>query len=221
MKKVPQVAVFGESNRGRPRHMSNLFEDPLKSIIPIALKYNLNPKLLVEAFIEAWKNKTATCGDLIVHCRIINQDSAIFLVTKENDVVSQLSIKLRALNDPVSFKNSIKNIPVFDISKKETEQKQKKISDLRSGMKKIDIKAKVAEVPPMKAVVTRFGTQSFVSNIVITDETGSIKLSLWDDQIDKVHVGDIVEINNGYVASFAGEPQLRLGRKGTISVNEQ
>jgi len=86
-------------------------------------------------------------------------------------------------------------------------------------MKEIDLKAKIIEIPPMKAVVTRFGNQSYVSNVEIADETGSIRLCLWNGQINKVHVGDEVEIENSYVASFAGEPQLRLGRKGIVSVS--
>ena len=43
-------------------------------------------------------------------------------------------------------------------------------------------------------------------------------LSLWNEQIDKVHVGDMVELKNCYISKFIGEPQLRLGKKGTLSI---
>jgi replication factor A1 len=52
----------------------------------------------------------------------------------------------------------------------------------------------------------------------IKDDTGSIRLSLWNQQIDKVNVGDEVEIQGGHVAQYAGIPQLRLGKNGTISI---
>jgi len=54
--------------------------------------------------------------------------------------------------------------------------------------------------------------------VTIADETGSMRLSLWNDQIDKVHVGDEVELKNSYILRYRGEPQLRLGRRGTLSV---
>ena len=151
--------------------MYNLYEAPLKSIVPIAEKYGLNPKLLVDAFVESWRKKISRCESLTICCRLINRDSAIFLVTYEGKVVSQFSIKLEALKDPNSFKNCLQNTPISYYPNK-IEQKQKKIGELRYGMKEIDLKAKIIEIPPMKAVVTRFGDQIYVSNVVIADETG-------------------------------------------------
>lgn len=85
-------------------------------------------------------------------------------------------------------------------------------------MKGVTVKAKIIDTTPKKCVITRYGTQSYVSNVTIADETGTIKLSLWNNQIDEVHIDDEVEMKNCYVSSFSGEPQLRIGRKGAISV---
>jgi replication factor A1 len=93
------------------------------------------------------------------------------------------------------------------------------IDRLKSRMRGINIKAKVIEIPPSRSVLTRLGTTAMVSNVLIGDETGKIRISLWNDQIDKVRVGDEVKLENCYVANYLGQPQLRLGRKGTISVN--
>ncbi|RLI34349.1 hypothetical protein DRO66_08970 [Candidatus Bathyarchaeota archaeon] len=97
-------------------------------------------------------------------------------------------------------------------------QKKQQIDNLRFGMKGIDVKAKIVEVPPIKPGITRWGTECYVSNAMIADETGSIRLSLWNKQIDKVRVGDEVELTNCSVSRFAGQPQLRLRRKSTMSV---
>ncbi len=85
-------------------------------------------------------------------------------------------------------------------------------------MKGVDVTAKIVEVPPIKPVISRWGSQCYVSNVMISDETGLIRLSLWNKQIDKVRVGDEVELTNCYVSRFAGQPQLRLRRKSTMSV---
>ncbi|MFH0897437.1 MAG: hypothetical protein V1850_05255 [Candidatus Bathyarchaeota archaeon] len=69
--------------------------------------------------------------------------------------------------------------------------------------------------------MTRWGSEAFVSSVKMVDETGSIRLSLWNNQIKMVNVGDEVEIKNCNVARFADYPQLRLGRKSTMSVINQ
>jgi ssDNA-binding replication factor A large subunit len=45
-------------------------------------------------------------------------------------------------------------------------------------------------------------------------------LCLWDQQVNTVHPGDIVEIKGAHVASFKGERQLRLGKNGAVTILE-
>jgi replication factor A1 len=52
----------------------------------------------------------------------------------------------------------------------------------------------------------------------MSDETGTIKLTLWNDQIEMVNVNDIIRIENGYITSFRGEIQLNVGKFGTLTV---
>jgi len=94
-----------------------------------------------------------------------------------------------------------------------------KIKDLREGMKRVSIEAKVIEKSDAREVQSRAGDQTYrVSDAVIADETGSIKLTLWNEQIDRVNVDDVVKIENGYVTSFRGEMQLNAGKYGTLTV---
>jgi replication factor A1 len=53
-----------------------------------------------------------------------------------------------------------------------------------------------------------------VATAIIADETGTIKLTLWNERIDQVRVNDVVKIQNGYVSSFKGEIQLNIGKFG-------
>ena len=52
----------------------------------------------------------------------------------------------------------------------------------------------------------------------MSDETGTIKLTLWNDQIEMVNVNDVIRIENGYITSFRGEIQLNAGKFGTLTV---
>ncbi len=208
--------MFNNISRGRPKGRSNLYEDPLKSIVPIAVKHDLDPKLLVNAFVEAWRNDDSKYGSLKINCRMVNEESAIFLVTKGSEVISQFPINLEALKSPEFFKNLIQHIQIPK-PKKLRENRQMKISELRVGMKRVNVKAKIIEIPPRRLVQTMWGGRSYVSNAKISDETGSITLSLWNNQIGRFNIGDEVEIVNGVVTNFAGKLQLRLRKNSHLS----
>jgi replication factor A1 len=56
-----------------------------------------------------------------------------------------------------------------------------------------------------------------VANALIADDTGTIKLCLWNEQIDSVALGDTIQIENARTSMFRGERQLSIGKKGTLS----
>lgn len=94
-----------------------------------------------------------------------------------------------------------------------------KIKELRDGMKRVSVDAKVTEKSETREVLSRFKDQTYrVANTIIADETGTIKLTLWNDQIEQVNVNDMVKVENGYVTSFRGEVQLNVGKYGTLTV---
>ncbi|MEM2118601.1 MAG: OB-fold nucleic acid binding domain-containing protein [Candidatus Bathyarchaeia archaeon] len=94
-----------------------------------------------------------------------------------------------------------------------------KIKDLREGMKRVSIEAKVIEKHDPREVQSRFRNETLrVADAIIADETGSIKLTLWNEQIEQVNVDDVVKVENGYVTSFRGEVQLNVGKYGKLTV---
>ena len=94
-----------------------------------------------------------------------------------------------------------------------------KIKELRDGMKRVNVKGTVTEKSDAREVTSRFKDQTYrVCTAVMSDETGTIKLTLWNDQIEMVNVNDIIRIENGYITSFRGEIQLNAGKFGTLTV---
>ncbi|MFH0748944.1 MAG: hypothetical protein V1915_03380 [Candidatus Bathyarchaeota archaeon] len=201
--------------RGRPSGRSNLGYGNLNSMVLIASKHGLDPKQLIDAFFEASENETSHCGSLKISCRSIKRDSAMFLITKGEKVVWQFPVNLEIIRNPEA-RESIKKIPLPE--KKTDELRNLKISELRFGMKRVSIAAEIIDMPPARLVNTRWGSQALVSNVKVADETGTIRLGLWNNQIKMVHVGDKVEIKDCSVYRFVDEPQLKIGRKGTLSV---
>ena len=92
------------------------------------------------------------------------------------------------------------------------------ISELKPGARRVDITVKIQEISPAREVTTRRGEQSRVATAVVADDSGTVKLNLWNEQIDQVKVNDTVTIENGYVDSFRGETQLNVGRYGKLTV---
>lgn len=96
-----------------------------------------------------------------------------------------------------------------------------KINELGDGMKRVNVVAKVEEKEETREVTSRYKNETYnVANVLVSDETGNIKLTLWNEQIDQVNVNDMIKIENGYVTSFRGEIQLNVGRYGTLTVEQ-
>lgn len=93
------------------------------------------------------------------------------------------------------------------------------IKDLQNGMKRVSVEAKVVEKGDVREVKSRFKDETYrIADAVVADESSSIKLTLWNEQIEAVNVGDNVKIDNGYITSFKGEIQLNVGKFGSLQV---
>jgi replication factor A1 len=94
-----------------------------------------------------------------------------------------------------------------------------KINELRDGSRRVDIEANVIQKSETREVRSKFTNEAFrVADATIEDETGTITLTLWNEQTEQVNVGDRVKIENGYIKSFRGELQLNSGKYGTLTV---
>ena len=86
-------------------------------------------------------------------------------------------------------------------------------------MKRVEVEATVVEKATPRQVMSRFKDETYtVADAIVQDDTGTIKLTLWNEQIEQVNVNDNIKIENGYVTSFKGEIQLNVGKYGTLTV---
>jgi len=92
-----------------------------------------------------------------------------------------------------------------------------KISELKAGISDAHIKGEVVEVAQPRSVQTKYGP-NVVSNVMVQDKSGKIKLVLWAKQIEQVKKGNTVEVKGGYVTEWQGELQLNIGRAGEMIV---
>jgi ssDNA-binding replication factor A large subunit len=98
-----------------------------------------------------------------------------------------------------------------------------KISNIVPGMRAVDIVAKVVNLSnPIE--FERNGKAGKVVGIVLGDETGTVRLPLWNDEVklvSSVGIGndDIIEVSGAWTKEDkrSGGVELRLGKRGSIT----
>jgi len=95
------------------------------------------------------------------------------------------------------------------------EIQQHKVSELRPGQGNVNVTGVIKEIGETRSF-NKFGRELKVCNSVFSDDSGSIKLTLWNDDVSKFTEGDKIKIINGYVNEFQGEKQLTSGKFGQM-----
>ena len=91
------------------------------------------------------------------------------------------------------------------------------IKDLKPKQGNVDIIIDVVDVGEPREF-QKFGKPGKVSTAIAKDETGDIKLSLWNEDTERIKAGDKIHLTNGYVNEWQGEMQLTTGRLGKLEV---
>ena len=176
------------------------------------------------ALVLAWENQKSSCGPLSIDCRGKTEKDAMFLVKKGEDVVAQFPVPTEFLttegNSTLTFADTKVTQTRKQIVAQAGSAEPRSIKDLRSGMNHVSLKAKVLEVSAARRVTTRYGNFASLAKALIEDDTGKIKLCLWNEQVNSVAVGDVIAIQEARVSKFGSEVQLSLGAKGTLTTED-
>lgn len=92
-----------------------------------------------------------------------------------------------------------------------------KISELQPKQGKVDVTGELIQIEEPRAF-NKFGKEGKVANAILKDDSGQVKLTLWNEQAEMVKQGNKVAIKNGYVGEWQGEMQLSTGKFGTLEV---
>ncbi len=97
--------------------------------------------------------------------------------------------------------------------------RERKIISLREDESNISVKGLVIESGEPRVVETRKGPRT-LSEAIIGDETGRIKVTLWGKHAGTLKEGQAVRIEGGWTTSFKGKVQLNVGSRSNIEVLE-
>jgi replication factor A1 len=104
--------------------------------------------------------------------------------------------------------------------KMETTSTNFNVKDMTETSKNVNATLKVIEIGEVKDIKSQFGDKR-VCEVKVADATGSILLSLWDDQIGKIAVNDTISIQNGYISVVRNSMRLNIGKYGKMLLAEE
>ncbi|MGY5875089.1 MAG: OB-fold nucleic acid binding domain-containing protein [Candidatus Thorarchaeota archaeon] len=130
---------------------------------------------------------------------VVNEESAAMIVARE------LGIDLQQVSAKARFK----------------------IEDISENTRTVHLTAKIVSVGTVRAFSRKDGTEGKVASLMVADDTGKIRVALWDEKTDAVTeeavtVGSVVQIRGAYVKPGLGNTlELNLGRMGGIRVLDE
>jgi len=93
------------------------------------------------------------------------------------------------------------------------------VADLSLGISDVNLVGEVLSTEAVRTFDRDDGSEGQVSNLVLGDETGRVRVTLWDDQAEtalELDAGEVVEVVDGYVRERDGSLELHVGDRGAV-----
>ena len=99
-----------------------------------------------------------------------------------------------------------------------------KLADLRAGMRGVNVAARVAQIGGVREFRRRDGGEGRVASVLLEDDSGSVMLNLWGEEIEmltELDIGAVVVVENGYTRMGLGTVGLNVGQNGRLTLNPE
>ncbi|ELY64691.1 single-stranded DNA binding protein [Natrinema versiforme] len=93
------------------------------------------------------------------------------------------------------------------------------VDDLSLGLSNVNLVGLLLDTDSVRTFDRDDGSEGKVSNLVLGDSTGRIRVTLWDEQADlatELEAGTTVEVIDGYVKERDGSLELHVGNRGAV-----
>ena len=99
-----------------------------------------------------------------------------------------------------------------------------KIADLKTGLFNINVAGRVSHISDARTFNRSDGSSGRVASVLLEDETGTVRLSLWDDDVDltnRMSIGTLIAVENGYTRESLGDVGLNRSRNGELIIEPE
>ncbi len=109
--------------------------------------------------------------------------------------------------------------PAGDVSVDVSTLDRYRVEDLQLGASDVTLTAELLATEPVRTFDRDDGSEGRVSNLVVGDETGRVRVTLWDEATDYANEltdNSVIEITDGYVSERDGDLELHVNSRGEI-----
>ncbi len=145
---------------------------------------------------------------------------------ERNDILKMIQDKRNELGPEVINDESAAMIVARELGvdlHKMSPSARQRIEDITESTKNVaGLVGRVDRIGTVRTFARKDGGEGKVASIFISDETGSIRVALWDEMTkavseEHISVGSIIQVRGAYVKPGLGNTiELNLGRMGTI-----
>jgi|SRR3989344_2762274 len=141
----------------------------------------------------------------------------------QSEIDSKIKAKMSQLSGLVSKEGAAHIIANESGIKIFEEIKEIKINNAQAGMRDVNLNGKVTLVFDVRAFKTD-KREGKVGSFIVGDETGTIRVVLWDEShLDimqkQIREGQIIRVENGYIKENRGYKEIHLNNRSKIILN--
>jgi replication factor A1 len=93
------------------------------------------------------------------------------------------------------------------------------VDALTLGQSDVSVRGVVLETESVRTFDRDDGSEGRVANFLLGDETGRVRVTLWDERADRaaeLESGSVVEVVDGYVRERDGDLEVHVGEEGAV-----
>jgi hypothetical protein len=188
-------------------------------MLQLAEKHELTPEVFHACMTNARERGTGRVGKFTIALRDHGVNSSVYMFLFDGKPLGQAEIRAESIEKLRRLPSEFRFQLPRRVQSQTWDGEERTIRDLRLGLKGVSFKAHIVKKSDVRAVTSRDGNPLLVCSVTLSDGTGEIPLAIWNNQINTVSEGDLVQVHDARVRSFRGEIQLALNRKtGTLTV---
>jgi len=139
----------------------------------------------------------------------------------EEEINQKIKAKLKQLSGLISEEGAA-HIIANELGVKLFEMGEKlQLKNILPGMRNVDVVGKVLQTYELREFKTEKHAGK-VANMLIGDDTGTIRVVLWHKQADNINnlkEGDVVKIRGGYIRDNQGRKEIHLSETSKLIIN--
>lgn len=145
---------------------------------------------------------------------------------EEDDLQDEVQEKMEEFSGLVSEEGAVHLVAKeHGVELAEAQDQDLKLENVVPEMRNVNIKARVVNIMDANTFTRDDGDEGKVQNVVIGDDTGTLRVTLWDEQTkiaSQVEEGDPIQISGAYtVEDDRGNAEIRLGDDSQVKMADE